>query len=185
MKEHTEGCAATQNAPLEWIVRKYKEWQQSSCDLSRVDPRVMVRDDSSELANCSMAFMDIFYKGLTTRTDIMQAFCEASQEEEKCLRRAKHIPLSVQFNLAEDMDRHAEYRRMCNRSFSSTMAPSGRSMYCVYMKEACIVFKIIEIYGTCTGKIKDSFVFRSYTSFRKKGLSLHKLDISLHNIPGI
>lgn len=128
MKEHTEGCAATQNAPLEWIVRKYKEWQQSSCDLSRVDPQVMAKDDTSELANCSMAFMDSFYQGLTTRTDIMQAFCMAMEEEEKCLRQAKHIPLTIQFNLAEDMNRHAEYRKMCNRSFSSQPAPSGRSI---------------------------------------------------------
>ena len=126
VKEHTGGCAASQNAPLEWILRKYKEWQQSSCDLSRVDPQVMVVDDSSELANCSMMFMNSFYKGLTTKTDFMQAMCQASEEEQKCMRHAKHIPLSVQFNLAEDMDKYMEFNKMCNRSFTTLPAVSGK-----------------------------------------------------------
>lgn len=125
VKDHTEGCAAAQNAPLEWIVRKYKEWRQSSCDLSRVDTQVMVKDETSESADCYMVFMESVYKGLTSKTDLMEVMCSASEEEEKCLGQVKYIPLPMQFYFTEDVEKYQDFKKMCNKTFTSQPAPSG------------------------------------------------------------
>ncbi|XP_061194923.1 uncharacterized protein LOC133203073 [Saccostrea echinata] len=139
VKEHTEGCAAAQNAPLEFILHKYKEWRQSACDLSSVDTQVMVKDETSDVANCSMVLMNSYYKGLTTKSSFIGSLCSAKREEEKCIQQAKYIPLPIQFNFAETMDAYQEFKKMCNQTFENKPMPSEPSSCMMDVAAMCVV----------------------------------------------
>ncbi|KAK3094578.1 hypothetical protein FSP39_003616 [Pinctada imbricata] len=147
VKEYTEGCTSTQAAPLVFILKKYKEWKQSDCDLSRTNVDITPVDSMNNITKCHMDSMEVMYNGIMRSTNMSVVMCQAVVSVYDCYSKLSYLPLEIQYRLtAGENDAHMlEMCRNMTRDQTAVTLPAESPNCMLDMASLCFVPYLVHL----------------------------------------